>query len=383
MRTILIVLPSYAIGGTTLSLYALLSKIDPSILKVDVLAKPEGYYNGRMPNCKELGENFWLSYPLVKGSAFKKTLQKLIYGTRYVLSKMHINLFPLIYWLGGIAIKSKQYDAVVSYSEGMAYLNSFIPAKKRITWIHCDYRRHLSMNKYEKEIYAYSKYDVVVAVSQFAKKSFVEVFPQYAEKVHVIYNGIDVLGIINKSKQISGMDSRFVVDDSFVLVSIGRLDPVKQFDLIPDIASHIKQLTNRPFRWYIIGGGSTSWINTIKQEISKCHVDDNVILLGEQANVYPYLSKANMLVHTSKSESFSLVVKEAKALNIPSMINNYECATEFVEDGINGMIVPVNEMADRISQIIENPFILTPIIDKLKNWSEINNSEVEHFLGLV
>ena len=383
MKTILIVLPSYAIGGITLSLYALLSKIDPAILKVDILAKPEGYYKGKMPNCNELGENFWLSYPLVKGSAFKKTLQKLIYGIRYVLSKMHINLFPLIYWLGGLAMKSKQYDAVVSYSEGMAYLNSFIPAKKRITWIHCDYRRHLSMNKYEKEIYAYSKYDAVVAVSKFAKKSFVKVFPQYAEKVHVIYNGIDVPGIIKKSKQISGMDSRFVVDNNFVLVSIGRLDPVKQFDLIPDIVSRIKQLTNKPFRWYIIGGGSISWINAIKQEISKCHVDDNVILLGEQANAYPYLSKANMLVHTSKSESFSLVVKEAKALNIPSMINNYECAAEFIEDGVNGMIVPVSEMADRIAQIIETPSILTPIIDRLKDWSEINNSEVELFLGLV
>lgn len=383
MRKTLVVFPSYAIGGITLSLYALLSKIDPSNLKVDLLAKPEGYYKGKMPNCTELNENFWLSYPLVNGSSFKKVLQKVVYGIRFVFSKLHINLFPLIYWFGGRSIKSKQYDAVVSYSEGMVYLNSFIPAKKRITWIHCDYRRHLSMNKYEKEVYAYSKYDAIVAVSQFAKKSFVDVFPQYADKVHVIYNEIDVPGIIRKSKQVLGLDSRFVADNCFVMVSVGRLDPVKQFDLIPGIASRIKQLTNKPFKWYIIGGGTPSWIEAIKKEITQYNIYEYVILLGEQANVYPYISKANLLVHTSKSESFSLVVKEAKALSIPSMINNYECATEFIEDGVNGMIVPVGEMADRIAQIMEDPSLLTPIIDRLKDWSESNNSEVEHFLALL
>lgn len=383
MKKILVLLPSYSIGGTTLSLYALLSKVDPKSVEVDVLAKPVGYYKGKMPNCSELKENFWISYPLVNGNALKKGMQMVVYGIRYALSKIHIDLFPLIYWLGGKSLNSMKYDAVINYCEGTAYLNSFLPARKKITWIHCDYRRHLQYNVFKNQEYAYSRYDSIVAVSQFAKSTFISVFPQYADKVRVIYNCVDEQGIIIKSKQVSGTDDRFVTDGCFVLVSIGRLDPIKQFDLIPGIASDISRITNKPFRWYIIGGGEDDWKKNIEWEIRNKNVEDNVILLGEQTNVYPYIAKSNLLVHTSKSESFSLVVKEAKCLNVPSVINNYECSSEFVKDGVDGFIVPIERMGERIAQIIDSPSLLEPIVSNLLIEQDRSDSIIDDFLILL
>lgn len=382
MKKVLVLLPSYAIGGITLSLYALLSKIDPQCIQVDVLAKPVGYYKGKMPNCKELEENFWLSYPLVNGSFLKKGLQKLVYGIRYAFSKVHINLFPLIYKLGGRSLNTMQYDAVISYSEGMAYLNSFIPARKRIGWIHCDYRNHYAQNDSGKEHFAYARYDIVVAVSEFARNTFLELFPQYANKTEVIYNSIDEAGIMQKAKYTTPLDARYN-NDCFTMVSIGRLDPIKQFNLIPGIANEIRQRTEKPFSWYIIGGGTGSWIDSIEKEIVDKNVEDIVIMLGEQPNVYPYISKANLLVHTSKSESFSLVVKEAKCLNVPSMINNYECAREFVDDDINGFIVPVEKMGEQIACFIESPSLLEPVISNLRKKHDDRDSVVENFLRLL
>lgn len=382
MKKVLVLLPSYAIGGITLSLYALLSKIDPQCIQVDVLAKPVGYYKGKMPNCKELKENFWLSYPLVNGSFLKKGLQKLVYGIRYAFSKVHINLFPLIYKLGGWSLNTMQYDAVISYSEGMVYLNSFIPARKRIGWIHCDFRNHYAQNDSRKEHFAYARYDIVVAVSEFARNTFLELFPQYVNKTKVIYNSIDEVGIREKAKLTSNLDARFK-NDCFTMVSIGRLDPIKQFNLIPGIANVIRQRTEKPFRWYIIGGGEDNWINSIEKEIVDKNVEDIVIMLGEQPNVYPYISKANLLVHTSKSETFSLVVKEAKCLNVPSMINNYECAREFVDEDINGFIVPVEKMGEQIACFIESPSLLEPVISNLRKKNDDRDSVVEHFLRLL
>lgn len=382
MKRVLLLIPSYSIGGITLSLYALLSKIDPQVIQVDVLAKPVGYYKGKLPNCNELKENFWLSYPLVNGNIMKKSLQWMIYGIRYVFSKIHVNLFPLIYWFGGKSLNSTKYDAVINYCEGTAYLNSFLPAKKKITWIHCDYRRHLQYNIFEKQEYAYSKYDRIVTVSQFAKSTFISVFPHFSEKANVIYNSIDEAGIQEKAKITASLDARFKYD-CFTMVSIGRLDPVKQFNLIPEIACEIKQRTDKPFRWYIIGGGTDSWIDNIEKEIVNKNVKDTVIMLGEQPNVYPYISKSDLLVHTSKSESFSLVVKEAKCLNVPSMINDYECAREFVDDGINGFIVPVERMGKQIADIIETPTLLEPVISNLRIEQSYTDSIQDDFLRLL
>ena len=83
-------------------------------------------------------------------------------------------------------------------------------------------------------------------------------------------------------------------------------------------------------------------------------MSDNVVLLGEKSNVYPYMAKADLYVSTSLSESFSLVINEAKALGIPIVSNNFGCASESIEDGVDGYIVPIESMADVIVRLMEN-----------------------------
>lgn len=100
-KRVLFVMPQYEIGGITVSLYSLLSKIDPNRIQADIYAAPTGPYKGKMPNCRELPQNIWLSYPYIGGNAFIKVFQTVVYGLRYALSKLHINMFPVIHWIGG------------------------------------------------------------------------------------------------------------------------------------------------------------------------------------------------------------------------------------------------------------------------------------------
>lgn len=368
-KRVLFVMPQYEIGGITISLYSLLSKIDPERIKADIFAAPTGPYKGKMPNCRELPQNIWLSYPYIGGSIYIKLFQLIIYGLRNLLSKIHINIFPLIYWIGGKTIHSDKYDAVVSFSEGLAYKVSLFPAKKRVQWIHCDYRRHIENKNQRFERYAYQRYDSVVCVSRFAKGVFLEIYPEFVDKVVSIHNVINSENIQEKAMADTDMDERFKTD-AFTIVSCGRLDPVKGFDKIPMIANRIKSLSDRHFRWYIIGGGDYGEQNKIEIEIKRYDLEDIIILLGPKTNVYPYISKADLYVCTSESESFPLVVNEAKALSVPIISNNFPSVYESVEEGVDGYVVPLEAMSEKIAVFMTNT--LTVPVGRIDNTESLN-----------
>lgn len=368
-KRVLFVMPQYEIGGITVSLYSLLSKIDPERIQADIFASPTGPYKGKMPNCRELPQNIWLSYPYIWGNALIRVFQTIIYGLRYTLSKLHINTFPLLYWIGGKSVHTDKYDAVVCFSEGMAYSVSCFPAKKKIQWIHCDYRRHLGTNNPKFERYAYERYDTVVCVSDFVKGVFSEIYPEFAHKAIAIHNVINVEDIRAKAKEDTDLDERFKTD-TFTIVSCGRLDPIKGFNKIPTLTNQVKSLTDNPFRWYIIGGGFTEEQNKIEAEIKKYHLEDTVILLGAKTNAYPYIAKADLYVCTSESESFPLVVNEAKALSVPIIANNFPSVYESVEEGVDGYVTPLVDMPQKIADFMADPWKVPA--DRTDNTESLN-----------
>lgn len=368
MKRILVTMPSYEIGGITTSLYNLLSSIDPERLRVDLFAQPKGYYSGKMPNCNELPQNVWLSYPYVNGNIFIKIFQTIVYGARFLLSKVKIDIFPLIYHIGGKSLGSDKYDAVACFSEGQASTVAYYPAKKRIQWIHCDYRRSGAASNYVGQKRVYKKIDKVVCVSEFVKKVFSEIYPEYASKTLSIHNIIDTKSIIEKSS--AAISDTSFDHSGFTIVSCGRLDPVKQFSLIPSIAARVKSGTNIPFKWYIIGGGDDEEKAKIESEIQRNGVEGIVVLLGMKDNPYKYMAKSNLYVCTSSSESFPMVVNEAKALGVPVISNDFPSVYESVEDGVDGYITTIDDMSVKIAEFMESPLKIMP--DRIDNQASLD-----------
>lgn len=359
MKQILIVVPSFAIGGTIVSLNSLLSVIDISKYKVDVMPlAPFGAYKNKLPNCRIIQDNLWLATGIEHGSVFKKTAS--IFLRALVKFGRYCGFSPLSFYgkRGGKQIKSDEYDAIICFAESISDRVCHYPNKNKIAWIHCDYSRYLKITHRSSENNIYSKFNHVVCVSEYAKSKFVDIYPHYADKTVAIHNIINAEDIRNKANTSGSLDKKFVTD-GFTIVSAGRLDPVKQFSLIPGIADKIRSITNKPFRWYIIGGsrGFETLEKEISEDIAKRSLTDCVIRLGEKQNVYPYIAKADLFVSTSESESFPLVVNEAKALGKWVVANNFASVRESITDGVNGNIVPCHEMQDVLAQIIEQPVI--------------------------
>lgn len=342
-KKILIIVPSFDIGGTIVSLHSLLSLMDISRYEIDLFAlSRKGVYLDKMPNCRVLPENIWLSFECYSGNVFRKIVNKCLRIIRAVVRRLGWSIEPILCRLANGKIRFKQYDTIVNFAESVANVVCHYPAQRRVAWVHCDYQRYLTLVK-RNERKVYERYDTVVCVSEFAKSKFCDCLPQMAAKIVAIHNVINADEIRSKAQE--PIDDPKFVTDSFTIVSAGRLDPVKQFHLIPKLAAEIKKQTDKKFIWYIIGGnrGFESYVDGIRKDIVDLGVLEEVVMLGEKNNVYPYMAKADLYVSTSLSESFPLVINEAKALGIPIVSNNFGSATESVVEGVDGYIVSVDD----------------------------------------
>lgn len=382
---ILIIIPSFSIGGTIVSLHSLLSLMDTSKYEIDVFAlSRSGEYLNRLPNCRVLSENVWLSLRYFGSNPLKKFFVRLLRILRVGLSKIGISIVPFLCKIGGKQLKTDSYDVVISYVESINPIVCYYPARKRIAWIHCDYSRHLALAKTRNEENVYIRFEHIICVSGFAKSVFCKFYPDLSSRVHAIHNVINEENIRHQAQKMSDLDPLFKTD-RFTLVSVGRLDPVKQFDKIPYIAAEIKRLTTKPFWWYIIGGGRgfQSMEYQIQNDIINQDVSDNVVLLGEKSNVYPYMAKADLYVSVSLSESFPLVINEAKALGIPIVSNKFGSASESIEDGIDGYIVSIEKMADVIVRLMGNKFQMQSLKENLLREKYNNSIIVESVNSLL
>ena len=353
-KRVLILVSEFCIGGTMSSLYSLLSVLDPNRIQVDIFSRVHsGPYYKRMPNSTILKENIWLSHTIYERSIVAKIATKILLVIRKVLEPVGVDMYALYHRIGGKQIHSDEYDAVIGYDESMARLISYFPAKKRINWIHSDYRRFAQGRDETKY---YDKIDAVVCVSNFVKGVFSEVYPQYADKVYAIHNVINVEDIRKKAQEPID-DSRFTTD-VYTIVSCGRLDPVKQFSLIPGLAAQLKDKGAKPFQWYIIGGGNDAEQQAIETEITKHNVQDTVIILGMKKNVYPFIAKSDLYVCTSWSESYPMVVNEAKALLIPVISNNFPSAAESIRNGVDGVICTMDDLVGCILAQMNHPLVI-------------------------
>ena len=246
--------------------------------------------------------------------------------------------------------KSHEFDAVIAFQEGTTteFVSYFLNVKK-IAWIHCTYGAWAGGIR-RRQDECYFSFDGVACVSESAKHSFVNLFPELKERVHSIYNLLNVSDITNKTKE-PIPEGRGNQSDIFRILSVGRLSAVKQFELIPSLAHEVRDRVRRPFQWYIIGSGDCE--TTIREEIFKYHVEDIVILLGAKDNPYPYMKVADLVVCTSLSESFSYVIAEAKVLHTPVLSNDFPVAYEVVDESC-GWIANIKDMPQLLTNIIND-----------------------------
>lgn len=383
MKKIAIVTKQMIAGGVEKSLISMLKNISKEEYDVTLFVTNRGgAFEKDIPN--------WVKVKCIYGEekTFKEKLKNIIkQGQIFKLVKCIIytllarnskSLYKEELYLSKILpIQDEEYDLAIAYhgiiSFPIIYVSNHLKAKKKVAWIHTDietYKKQISL--YEKYYY---KYDNIFAVSKEAKDKFLNLYPQFKDKVSVFYNII--------SKETLNRESNFgsTFNDNFSgikILTIGRLAQQKNQIIIPSIVSKLKD-EGYKVRWYCIGEGEDR--KKIEEEIDKYNVVNEVILLGTQTNPYKYLQDCDIYVQPSIHECYCTTVTEAKCFNKPMVITDVNGSNEQIINEVNGLIVKcsANDIYKGIKRLLDDKKLTISIT---KNLSETNTDTTDEIRKL-
>jgi glycosyltransferase involved in cell wall biosynthesis len=164
----------------------------------------------------------------------------------------------------------------------------------------------------------------IIYVSDFARNQHTQIgFTK--QKSIVVYNGLDVNKFNNKNQ------CALAIDKSHTCIAmIARYHPNKDYSKFSSIASIALKL-NPSCYFYLIGKGNNKSNKELFDLLEKHQLLDNVKLMGEVDDIAAILPCFDLLVSTSKSESFGLTIVEAILSNVNVSTINLPIMDELFE----------------------------------------------------
>ena len=249
-------------------------------------------------------------------------------------------------------IKENKYDVIIDYSSNLLKYNNFDIKVPVFAWIHFSltFGEKLSADKIEKYRKQYKKYDKILAICDTMRDEFVEILGMDKNKVELVYNPIDLEAIRKKAENIDKKYENYLKQDYFLQVS--RLTEQKQPEHLVDIYYKLKQQGIKE-KLYFIGNGEK--IELIKQKIREYNLKNDVVLLGQIENPYPFFKNAKLFVHTGKYEGLPTVLLESLALGTPVVA--YDCPTGpkdiLGKNSEYGELIPLNDKDTFVEKVYE------------------------------
>lgn len=390
-KRIVFVIPSLDAGGGEKSLVNLLSCFDFNLYEVDlVLLNKKGVFLKAIPaevNIIDLNEDYLIFIQSIKTAFtefFKRGKLKLAFARlMYSLKLASINNSGIAeqkswkYVAKSIQLPLVNYDAAVGFLEKSSIycIVDCIKAKKKVGFIHNDYNKLNMDSNFDKEYF--KSLDTIATVSEECATVLKGEFPQYQNKIKVIYNIVSLEMIYQLS--LDKMDSDTTVP---IILSIGRLHPQKGFDLAIDAAFLLKEM-KVDFRWMVIGEGVER--AQLSKKIKEKGLENDFVLLGLKENPYPYIKAATLYVQPSRYEGKSIAIDEAKILGKPIVVTNFSTAKDQIISHKNGIIVDMNAdaLATTIANVLEDKKLQNTLKDNLAKEKLGTESEINKFYELV
>lgn len=386
---ILISYPTMMIGGSTTSLLSILDRLDYNKYDVDLLLDVKGgellhfvpnsvnilqsaykYPNHRLRKISNLLSPSYMNAYL-KSRRISKESGNYREGIQFIESR-DVEKYRTIH---------KIYDISISFLEGRncKFVANHISAKKKIAWIHIDYKASGFNPKYDLE--AMSKFDKIVTVSQSCKDSFDECFPSLSDKTCVIENILSS----NVIRERSNATNPIPIDNKCInLVTTCRIVfSSKGLDRAVRAMANLRSVQGfEKLRWYLIGDGSD--MPKLKQLINECQLGNHIFLIGNQTNPYSYMKDMDMFFLPSRWEGKPMAVTEAFMLGLPVLATNYLSAQEQIKDGFDGIIVDNSQdgIENGLKYILESDYIITKLKQNVLSRDYSNDMEMSNIYQL-
>ena len=191
-----------------------------------------------------------------------------------------------------------------------------------------------------------ARVDVMIAVSEEVKRSLASYQPHFANKISVLYNGVDFPA-----------DTSPLPHDGLRILNVGSLTPKKAQDVLLDAFALVaKEFPNATLR--IVGDGVLR--EALKAGAEKLNLSQHVHFLGNKSftEVQNEYRQSDVFVLSSDQEGCPNVLLEAMSFGVPSIATSVGAVPEIITNGENGLIVPrrdSSKLADALRALLSDP----------------------------
>lgn len=245
--------------------------------------------------------------------------------------------------------------------QAMAYLAKQFPNKKKILYMHNE--PHYGSNK---TVACARVCDHLIFVSQYLKDRFCFHFPFCKDRVHVIYNGVDVNAFTPRLKEhahTQKVQKKLSLKFGRTLLFVGRTVPVKGVHCLLNAMPLV--LDALPDTKLVVAGSplfgavsKSAYMRRLKKQTKK--MGDAVVFTGfvEPDKLPFYYAAADVSVVPSLwGEPFGKVVVEAMAAGLPVVGSARGAIPELVDDGEMGLLMTTpkdcNVLATHIIRLLQ------------------------------
>jgi len=264
-----------------------------------------------------------------------------------------LRLYQAVYV--GLRLQKMGINHLHAHFAGMAARTAF--------WINKFFSITFSFTAHANDIFSPRQFEIgldklvdssraIVTETDYAARFLCEQFPRRSDRVHRIYNGLDLT-------EFGRADFSSTPP---LIIAVGRLIPKKGFsDLIRSCALLAER--GKSFRCEIIGEGPLG--EALRRQIDDMHLQNNVELTGAkpQTQLRGRLAAANVFVLPSVMDpdggmdNLPTVIMEAMATGLPVVSTNIGGIPEMIIDNETGFLVQPGDaaaIADAIETVIND-----------------------------
>lgn len=184
---------------------------------------------------------------------------------------------------------------------------------------------------------------------EYLKKSKVGSFIPWDKVVAFPHAGVDIKTFRPRQKDKS-LVQKHKLQGKIVVLFVGNLQPFKGLHILIDAVSRIK---DENIVLLVVGGGYGE--KTYKRQVKEARLEGRVIFAGPKSqdeDLPNYYNLGDFLVLPSThSESFGLVVIEAMASGKPAIVSSLPGPSQLIKNGIDGLIVKIGDVEDLKNKI--------------------------------
>lgn len=223
--------------------------------------------------------------------------------------------------------------------------------------------------------------DVLAAVTQSEREELHELDLLPLDRIRVVVPTIPDEQFAPQSRESARRE--LGLGEGPIVVAIGRLTPQKDPLAFIDVASALRNVVPN-VRVFWVGDGELR--TSVERSIANHELEASVSITGWLEDVRPYVAASNVLVSTSRYESFGYATAEALAMERPVVASEITGTVDVVRRDMVEQLFPLDDLAGattRIVRFLDDPQLAADIAHRGRDYVNTTFSVRETRRGLV